>query len=101
MIGRSRAQDQPVPAYDPIGRFGAAALYQPAVARPYRTAPWNRVPGWVTLAASNKPSEHNIGNQLRVIQVAQLAGQTQPANLRTLYSNRILLRPGNQSLGST
>src|SRR2546429_9742256 len=100
-MGRSGARGQPVPAYDPIGRFGAAALYQPAVARPYRTAPWNRVPGWVTLPASNKPSEHNTGNQLRGIQAAQLAGQPQPANLRTPYSTRILRRPATQPLGRT
>lgn len=97
--------------YDAQTKYGAGVLYDDGVAFPYvhtpeagtaqplRESP--RWPGWATLRASNKDSEHFTGNIPVRIVVAQLAGQTQPNNLKNLMSRRLLLRPGNQSLGGT
>lgn len=101
MIGRSPVQDLKWPAYDAQDKFGAGLQYRLDVARPYDLTPATQPPGWTTLNASNKPSEHNILNGARMIPVAQLAGQTAAPNLRTLISYRVNLRPGNQSLGGT
>lgn len=94
-------QDLKWPAYDAQGKFGAGTQYRLDVARPYDLTPAAAAPRWATLAASNKPSEHNIYNGARIIPVAQLAGQTAPPNLKRLISYRAQLRPGNQSLGGT
>lgn len=101
MIGRSYVQDGKWPAYDAQDKFGAGALYAMPVQRAYDLTPWAPAPGWITLSASNKPSEHNTYNGPRFIPVAQLAGQTAPPNLRNLISYRAYLRPGSQSLGGT
>lgn len=103
MIGQSHSRDRVTgaadkPGYDPIGKFGAGALYgdtyADVTAFPYTVAPQN-------LHASNKPSEHNISNMLPRIVVAQLAPQVQSRALKKTISRSIQLRPGNQSLGGT
>jgi hypothetical protein len=99
VLGRSNQLDRSTgaldrPGYDHIGKFGAGALYGDIVAFAYTDAPQNS-------KVSNKESEHFIGNMPVRIVIAQLAGQTQPRNLKTLVSQRIVLRPGNQSLGGT
>lgn len=101
MIGRSFRQDLPWPVLDPLTRFGADLQYEERARAPYALTPWARPPYWMTLSASNKPSEHNIQNYLPVVNPAQLRGQTHPPNLKTLISHRIQLGPGNQSLGGT
>lgn len=121
MLGRRYTQDlAPGPrlkiGYDAQDKFGAAALYDDGVAFAYvhtpeeGTAPSLRDVEqdgpptyfrWRTLRASNRDSEHNIGNIAVRIVVAQLAGQTQPNNLKNLLSKQLLLSPGSQSLGRT
>jgi hypothetical protein len=101
MIGRSARQDQPVPVLDAVDRFGAGTLYREDIARPFRLTPLAAPPFWSTLNASNKASEHNPYNVLPRIVVAQLAGQTTAPDLSRRISHRIVLRPGNQSLGGT
>lgn len=98
MLGRRHDIDRSPGAadkigYDPIGKFIAGALYG-ATALQFTRFPQN-------LHASNKPSEHNIGNIPVRIVVAQLAGQTDLRHLKRITSRRIVLRPGNQSLGAT
>jgi hypothetical protein len=105
VLGRSPNRDRATgaadrPGYDAQTKFGAGVLYDDGVAFAYTRTPLSRF-GWMTLWASNKPSEHNIGNTLPRIVVAQLAGQTQPHNLKKLLSRPINLRPGNQSIGGT
>lgn len=116
MLGRNMDRDLAGGAprkigYDPQTKFGAGVLYDDGVgfaythtpdagvAQPLRADP--RWPGWATLRASNKDSEHNIGNIPVRIVVAQLGKQTQPSNLRNLLSKQLLLSPGSQSLGGT
>jgi hypothetical protein len=114
VLGRGYTQDQAPGVrgkigYDAIGKFGAGNLYDDGVAFAYvhtidegvapslRSSP--RRPRWATLQASNKPAEHFTGNIAVRIVVAQLAGQTQPNNLKHLISRSLVLRPGSQSLG--
>jgi hypothetical protein len=79
--------------YDAIGKFGAGALYGATALQ------WSRFPQ--NLQSANKPSEHNIGNiQVRIV-VAQLGSQTQARAYKKTLSRRIVLRPGNQSIGGT
>lgn len=74
--------------------MGADTLYEPGKFLKYRESPQN-------LHASNRPSDTNISNiQVRVV-VAQLAPQTQSRAYKRTLSRRIVLRPGNQSLGGT
>lgn len=102
--------------YDAQTKFGAGALYDDGVAFAYMHTPEEgSAPSlreveqdgppnyfrWRTLRASNKASEHNTGNIPVRIVVAQLAGQTQPNNLKNLLSKPLLLSPGSQSLGRT
>ena len=99
MLGRSRHADRSTgapdhPGYDQLDKYGAAVLYKPGVKDAYLAAPQN-------LTASPKASEHNTGNIPVRIVVAQLAGQTQPPALNRMISRRIVLRPGNQSIGGT
>lgn len=101
MYGRSYVQDLPFPVLDARSRFGADFQYQERARAAYALTPGASPPYWITLNASNKASEHNIQNYRPVINVAQLAPQTQPPNLKNLISYRALLRPGNQSLGGT
>lgn len=116
MLGRRYAMDLAAGArgkigYDPQTKFGAGALYDDGVAFAYThtpeegMAPALRAPHaslrWATTRASNKDSEHNTGNIPVRIVVAQLAGQTQPNNLRNLLSKPLLLSPGSQSIGRT
>lgn len=106
MLGRSPSLDRPDgapahPGYDAQSKFGAGVLYDDGVAFAYTHTPENVAPYWNTTQAANKPSEHNIGNMPVRIVVAQLASQTQARNLKTLMSQTIQLRPGNQSLGGT
>jgi hypothetical protein len=106
MLGRNpsvdRADGAPAhPGYDAQTKFGAGILYDDGVAFAYVHAQERKAPYWTTLHASNKESEHNIGNMPVRIVVAQLANQTQARNLKTLVSQRITLRPGSQSLGGT
>ena len=99
MIGRRENQDQPTgapdrPGYDALGLDGAGVLYARMVSRAYREAPQN-------LHASNRLSDTNIANiPVRVV-VAQLAPQTTARAYKKTLSRRIVLRPGNQSLGGT
>jgi hypothetical protein len=97
------------PGYDAQTKFGAGALYdddvgfawvhatltRPAIATA-RNVRWNQMS-----KVSNRVSEHNIFNMPVRIVVAQLAPQTLPSNLKNLVSRRLVLRPGNQSLGGT
>lgn len=99
MIGRDHNLDRATgaadrPGYDPLGLDGAGALYGRGVKLKYLEAPQN-------LHASNRPSDTNIANIPVRIVVAQLAPQTQPRGFRKTLSHRIVLRPGNQSLGGT
>ncbi len=99
MLGRRHDLDRPggaadAPGYDRLDKFGAGVLYEPVVKLGFLASPQN-------LHASNKPSEHNTGNIPIRIVVAQLAGQTQPPALKRMISQRLVLRPGNQSLGGT
>ncbi len=96
------------PGYDAQDKFGAGALYDDDVALSYmRVAErpaiatkdnvrWNQM-----AKVSNRMVEHNLGNMPVRIVVAQLPGQTRPGNLKNLVSRRLVLRPGNQSLGGT
>lgn len=94
MIGRNHIQDSPWPPLDAQGKFGAGTLYHRVVAWDYQLEPQY-------LRASNKDSEHFIGNLPVRIVVAQLAGQTASTDMPRRISNRAYLRPGNQSIGGT
>lgn len=104
MLGRNQKSDRSTgapdhPGYDRIDKFGALNLYDDGVAFAYTHVIEARPPYWSTLRASNKDSERFTGNLPIRIVVAQLASQTQARNLKTLVSQPLVLRPGNQSLG--
>jgi hypothetical protein len=106
VIGRQRELDMATgargrPGYDAQDKFGAGTLYEGEVAQPWTLTPRASRPFWSTSKVSNKPAEHNIGNMPVRIVVAQLPAQTRPRNLNHLVSRRLVLRPGNQSLGGT
>ena len=92
------------PGYDAQDKFGAGALYDDDVGFAYtHVKPQARlVRSWIqTSKVSNRAAEHNIFNMPVRIVVAQLPTLTRPSNLKNLVSRRIVLRPGNQSLGGT
>jgi hypothetical protein len=90
------------PGYDAQNKFGAGALYDDDVGFAWvHTKPQaHRVSSWIQMSkVSNRMAEHNTGNMPVRIVVAQLARPTLPSNLKNLVSHRLVLRPGNQSLG--
>ena len=95
MIGRVPDRDRTDhPGYDGQSKFGAGVLYGRSRMFAYLAVKQN-------LHASNKPSEHNIGNVLPRIVVAQLATPRKSLMTPRILSKPITLVPGNQSLGST
>jgi len=92
------------PGYDAQTKFGAGALYDDDVGFAWvHTKPWSPVVrSHIQMSkVSNRASEHNIFNMPVRIVVAQLPTLTRPSNLKNLVSRRLVLRPGNQSLGGT
>jgi hypothetical protein len=88
--GDNPATEVPYVPLDPVSTFGAVTQYQPNVKDQFRQYPFSTRYPW-TLRASNRVSEHNIFNAYPIIQVTQLAGQTQSPDYRRIVSRRIRL----------
>lgn len=103
MIGRDASREAS------IGRVGydridtRSAFYERDVAYPAMQTPLtSRAPGWTTLKASNKTSEHNILNLLETpIVMQQHPAPVLPPDLGRRISNRSVVRRGSQSLART
>jgi len=98
--GKLAQETRPV-TLDPVGRFGAGTQLLVRVKWPWSRVQFDAAPGWKTLFASNKKSEHNIHNVLPRIVVYQSPPMTQSTDFRRRISFRPTLRPGNSSLGRT
>jgi hypothetical protein len=82
-FGDNPTIERPNVPLDSVMTFGA-------VKDQFRQYPFSVRYPW-TLRASNRVSEHNIFNSYPVINVAQIAGQTQSPDYRRIVSRRIRL----------